>query len=202
MSGRKDPTPPNSDSRDKQPTNAATQPCPEQKLLDKVKECDGGLNILEKAKQANGGKEVNVVIKDNDFGGKASFSTGSVIVRKSDPPCTQIETVLFEMGNWHRQEDFKKVSQAAANGDLSREDFIRGYEKLEYDNVQDTIKATEKCKEKWGCKNHTFDFDGMKSAKNFNDYYKNYLSKDHKEYYGKAWDRDYKAAYDKKHPTK
>lgn len=186
----------------KKKAKSATKKCPEEQLLDQIRKCDGGLDILKKAKKANGNKDVGVVIRPSTFGGKALFNEGKVLVRKGDPRCTQIETVLFEMGNWHRKKDFDNISSEAAKGNLSREEYIRKNEKLEYDNVQDTIKATTKCKEKWGCKSHTFDFDSMRSAKNFEDYYKNYLRANHKEYWGKAWDSNYKAAYEKKHPKK
>jgi hypothetical protein len=42
--------------------------------------------------------------------------------------------------------------------------------------------------------------DWAKSAKDFDDYYKNYLGQNHKDYYGKLWDKDCKAAWDQKNP--
>jgi hypothetical protein len=41
--------------------------------------------------------------------------------------------------------------------------------------------------------------DGFRKAKGFDDYYKNYLSKAHKDHYRTFWDKNYKAPYEKKH---
>lgn len=179
---------------------SAVAKCPEEKLLDKIKKCDGGTNILAKAKKANKNRDVKVVIKKTTFGGVTNPATGEIAVRKGDPHCTQIETLLFEMANMSSKKKFDVSDNKAENGNTSRADYIREQEKIEYDNMKVTLKAIDACKKKWGCEKHTFDFDGFRSAKSFNDYFNNFLSSDHKEHYGKHWDNHCQAEYAKKHP--
>ncbi len=186
----------------KKKAKSATKKCPVEQLLDQIRKCDGGTNILAKAKKANKNKDVKVVIKPLKFGGETDHDKGQIGIRKGDPPCTQIETLLFEMANMSSKERFDKSDNEALKGNTNRKDYIREQEKIEYDNVKDTLKAIDACKEKWGCKRHTFDFDGYRSAKNFDDYYKNYLPARHKNHYGDFWDKNCKAAYEKKHPKK
>jgi len=165
-----------------------------------IEKCDGGTGMLDKAKKANGGKDVKIVVgtPEGGFDGHADTEKGEVVINKKSDRCTQIETAIFELSNMAAKSRFDKVHADATAGKLSREQYIRGYEKVEYDNVVAINKATKACKSKWGCGKKTFDLEGFRGAKNFEDYYKNYVAKSHKEEYGKFWDKHFKKLYNAK----
>jgi hypothetical protein len=162
--------------------------------------CDGGTDVYAKAKKANGGKDP--VIKrgttSSGFDAETDTEKGVITINKNSDKCTSTESLIFELANLSRKADFDKVDKDAAAGKLSREEYIKASEKIEYENIKTTLKAVDKCKEKWGCKNHSFDLAGHGMAKDFDDYYDNYLANSHKEHYGKIWDEDCKDAYEKK----
>ncbi|MBN2563411.1 MAG: hypothetical protein JXQ75_21025 [Phycisphaerae bacterium] len=175
-------------------------------LLDNLKKCDGGTKILDKAKKANAGKDPTVIPATKaalrNFDGDTNHTTGTIRISKDSSKCTAMETLVFELANMSRKADFDKVEGDAAAGKLDRDQYIRGNERIEYENIKIALKATDTCKEKWGCKNHAFDLEGFRSAKDFEDYYKNYVTDNHKEHYGEEWDKNYREEYNKKHPKK
>ncbi len=175
------------------PSKKTTEPCPLD-LQDKLKKCDGGTDILNKAKKANNGKDpvVKVGTPSSGFDAETDTSSGTITISKNSDTCTATESLIFELANMSRKSDFDKVDQDAAAGKLSREEYIKANERIEYENVKDILKATDSCKKAWGCTNHAFDFEGFRGAKDFDDYYKNYLSNSHKDHYGKIWDTSYK----------
>ncbi len=136
--------------------------------------------------EANGGPVDIQVEPMGDFDGKANPDAGYVKINEHSDPCTQMETLFFELGNIKRQAEFD-----AAAGNLmtaTREDYIKGFERVEYANVKDTLEAIDKCKDAWGCQNHTFDFDAFRPARDFDDYYNRFLADEHKEWFGVDWD--------------
>lgn len=160
--------------------------------------CDGGTGIYAKAKAANGGKDPVVKKGTASTGGQVDLSTGEITLDPGQDKCTATQVQIQELTNLSHKADFEKATKEAAAGDLSREGFIKAYEKIEYDGVQNVIKAFDSCKDKWGCK--TCEKEWARKYKTFDDYYDKALSNDHKEYYGKFWDTNYKAAYKAKHP--
>ncbi len=163
-----------------------------------LKACDGGLGIWEKAKKANNDKDPTIVAGTGEW---VDLSTGEITLDKSKNKCIAGQVLIQELSNLSRKADFNKATASALAGDLSRTDFIKEYERIEYDHgVKNVITAFDACKDIWGCK--TGEKEWARKAKNFQDYYDNYLSMSHKENYGKWWDKNCKAAYDKKHATK
>jgi len=154
-------------------------------LKKNLQKCDGGTDIYAKAKAAIGGKDPGIELGTpaGGFDGHADLQNGKVVINKNSPKCTQMETLVFELANLSKKAEFERVTKEAKAGDLSREDYTRAMERIEYDNIQTTIKAVNACKKAWGCDRHTFDLEAFSGAKNFEDYYKNYLAKSHKDYY-------------------
>jgi len=186
--------------------SGAVKPCPEEDpcgkdAISNVTKCCGS-EILEEAKKANGGKTPNIVFGEppKGFDGVTDLSTGTITVRNTGSKCTDTETVFFELSNMAAKPKFDAIHKDALAGNLGREDFTKAEAKVEYDNVRKAQAATDKCKEKWGCKSHTFDFDSTRPAKDFDDYYDHYSTEHYKDYYRKAWDDTYKSAYEAKHP--
>ncbi|HRE53901.1 MAG TPA: hypothetical protein PLP22_03810 [Candidatus Competibacter sp.] len=205
MSGRNDPTPPSANNG-ANPSNSAVAKCPDdpcgKDAISNVIKCCGS-EIFDEAKKANGDKDPEIVFgtPSSGFDAETNISTGKITVSSRSNKCTATESVFFELANLAGKSISQKIATDASAGDLSREDYAKAKEKKEYDNVKKTHAAIDKCKEKWGCKSHTFDLDGFRPAKDFNDYYDNYLSESHKNHYRTAWDRKYKGAYDAKHPS-
>jgi hypothetical protein len=160
--------------------------------------CDGGLGIWAKAKKANDGKDPKIVL---GTGGRTIWATGTITLDKTQDKCFAVQQLIQELSNMSREDDFEKLSASALKGDVSRENFIRGYEQIEYDvGVKNVLSAFDACKDKWPCK--TTPKEWARAAKDFNEYFDKFLSPVHKEGYGKWWDDNCKKAYDKKHAKK
>jgi hypothetical protein len=176
----------------KQPTTEAkktTEPCPLQ-LEENLKKCDEGAAIFEKAKKANSGRNPTIVVgtPSSGFGAETDTSTGTVTVNKSSDPCMATQQVSFELANLSRKGDFDKLDSDMAKCTISRDDYIRSSERIEYENLQTALKAFDACKDKWGCSGQTSRYEWSRSAKTFDEYFNNFLANDHKEHYGKIWD--------------
>ena len=205
MSGRNDPTPPSANNG-ANPSNGAVAKCPNdpcgKDAISNVTQCCGS-EIFDEAKKANGGKDPKIVFgtPSSGFDAETDTSTGTITVNKKSDKCTATESVFFELANLSSKPNFDKIDADANAGNLSREEYAKANEEEEYNNVKKTHAAIDKCKEKWGCKSHTFDLDGFRPAKDFDDYYKNYVADSHKNHYRTAWDSNYKKAYNAKHPS-
>lgn len=157
-------------------------------IVDLVKDCEESKKAFEAAKKENGGKDPTVVVgtTSSGFDAETDIQSGTITIDQNTDKCTQVESLCFELNNLARKSEFEAADKSITT--VKREEFIRAQEKIEYDGLQDTLKAIDKCKDEWGCKNHKFDLEGFKAAKNFDDYYKNFLRNSHKEHYGKWWD--------------
>ncbi len=166
-----------------------------EELKKMLKDCDGGLDIYEKAKKANGGEDPTI---QPGSGGMVDLNTGIITLDQSRDKCFAVQQLIQELSNLSQKGRMLNVFRSAAAGDLSREDFIRGIELAEYDaGVKNVLNAFDQCGETWGCK--TTPKEWARKAKDFDDYYNNFLAPSHKEHYGKHWDKHYKTAYEKKH---
>jgi hypothetical protein len=165
------------------------------KLLDG---CDGGLGIWAKAKKANKDKDPKVTLGG---GGWTEMSTGEITLDKTLDKCFATQQLIQELSNLSRKADFDSLDGKALAGDVSREDYIKVNERIEYETgVKNVLTGFDACNKTWGCQ--TARMEWARKAKDFDDYYKNFLSGAHKEHYGKWWDRQCKAAYDKKRAKK
>jgi hypothetical protein len=161
--------------------------------------CDGGLGIWAKAKKANNDKDPIIKSGKTTSGGVTVGDT--ITLEETSDRCIAVQVLIQELSNMSRTKDFTKLTKDAAAGDLSREDFIRGFEKIEYESgVKNVLTAFDACKDTWKCK--TSEKEWARKAKDFDEYFKKLLRESHKEHYGKWWDTHYKAAYEKKHPKK
>jgi hypothetical protein len=161
-------------------------------------DCDGGLGIWAKAKKANKDKDPIVT---PGAGGATDPATGNITLDETKDRCFAVQQLIQELSNLSRMADFNKIFDSAAAGDLSREDFIRRIEKIEYETgVMNVLTTFDACKDKWPCT--TTPKEWARKAKDFDDYFSKFLSDVHKEHYGTFWDSNYKPAYDRKHPRK
>lgn len=169
--------------------------------IDNVTKCCGK-EIYDEATKANGGKPPTIQYgtPSSGFDAETDTSTGTITVSSAKDKCFNTESVFFELANLAAKPKFDQIDKDAAAGNTAREDYALANERVEYDNVQKALAATAKCKKKWGCDKYAFEFEAFRPAKNFKDYYDNYLSKAHKDHYRNSWDSNYKKAYDAKHP--
>ena len=165
------------------------------KMLDR---CDGGLGIWGKAKKANKDRDPQITP------GRSSFTdtlTGQITLDATVDKCQAIQHLIHELSNLASIAEVDKIDVAVTAGDLSRDEYIKRIEKIEYEiGVKNTLNAFDACKGKWLCATSIMEF--ARGAKDFDDYFKNLLLPAHKARYGKDWDDRFKKAYDKKHGAK
>jgi len=168
--------------------------------------CDGGTGIYAKAKAANGGKDPIFKVGHSAIGsgGSTDTTTGIITLDPDQSRARAAQIAIFELTNLSNKAKFAKVDTKVAAGKLSREQYIRAEEAIEYQGIANENRAFHSCGVTWGSpKGVSGVADFFARAKNFNDYYKNYLGLDHKEFYGKFWDKNYKAIYTAvQHPHK
>lgn len=167
--------------------------------------CDGGTNAWANGKAGNGGKDPTIVEGSSVIGTGASVdhTTGVITIDPGKDLCQAKQYAVMELTNLGHTADFNKVrGPDCQSGTLSRDDFIRANEKLEYDGVHNVLTAFDACKAKWHCGDTaTSVMDGFRGATDFDDYFNHYLAQNHKDYYGTMWDNSCKAAWDAKHPS-
>jgi hypothetical protein len=165
------------------------------KLLDA---CDGGVGIWAKAKKANKGKDPQIKPRDVRVPHTDSL-TGEITLDRTVDKCTALQQLIHELSNLSSVAEINKIHESASAGDVSRDEFIKRIEKIEYEvGVKNVFTAFDVCKDKWLCRTNIMEF--ARKAKDFEDYFKNFLKSAHKEGYAKQWDDKFKAAYDRKHP--
>ena len=174
--------------------------CTADQIKKNLDACDGGTDAWNKAKKA-AGKDPVLTVGPTTSGFKAeSDSSGAVTITPQDC-CNAMQSMIHELTNVSHGPEFNKLDSDGASGDIAREDYMKGNEKLEYDGVKMTLKAFDACKGKWGCGPEAkAKFDGYRKAKDVDDYFDHYVTDDHKKFYRDFWDKHYKDAYDKKHP--
>jgi Domain of unknown function (DUF4157)/Calpain family cysteine protease len=163
-------------------------------LLALLNKCDGGLGIYAKAKAANDDKDPTIVPGE---GGSVQLSTGVITLDRTQDKCFAVQQLVQELSNLSRKASVDGIRKSAADGQLSREDYIKKIELIEYETgVQNVLTAFDACKDQWSCT--TTPKEWARSAEDFNDYFDNMLNPKHKEHFGEAWDRKYKEAYEKR----
>jgi hypothetical protein len=161
-------------------------------MLDK---CDGGLGIRAKAKAANNNKDPTIVPGDDNY---VETQIGQITLERSQDKCTAVQVLVQELSNLSRKAAFESLDTSARAGDVARDDYIKRTELIEYETgVQNVLTAFDACKDQWPCP--TAEKEWARPAKDFQDYYDNYLSGKHKASYGEWWDSNARDAYQKKH---
>ena len=159
-------------------------------LLDK---CDGGLGLREKARKANNDTEPTIVPGD---GGSMNPATGVITLDRTQDKCFAVQQLIQELSNMSRKASFDTLDQSALAGDVSREDYIRKTELIEYETgVKNVLTAFDACKDQWPCT--TTPKEWARDVE-FDVYYRDLLDPEHKEHYGKWWDKNCKVPYEKK----
>lgn len=174
-------------------------------LLKDIK-CDGGTGIYAKAKAANGGKDPVFKVGTSVIGsgGSTDTSTGTITLDPKQDRATAAQIATFELTNLSNKARFATIDADVLAGKLSREQYTRANEATEYQGIANATKAFASCGTTWGAaKGEKGFYDAFAKAKNFDDYYKNYLTvmdPKHMDYYRGIWDKNYKAAYETAHP--
>lgn len=172
-------------------------------LMKDLAGCDGGTGIYAKAKAANSGKDP--IIRSGHSvigsGGSTNEDTGVITLDPNQSRAQAAQIAIFELTNLSNKARFAKVDANVAAGKIGREQYTRANEAIEYQGIANASQAFHACGNRWGAPKGVAGFyDFFAQAKNFDDYYKNYLNLDHKEFYRRFWDKNYKALYNAAHP--
>lgn len=137
-----------------------------------------------------------------EFRGAFVPETNTIILNKSlkatlnDNEWKQV--LAMELGNAANAAGIVNVRTRAVNGELSRDEFIRAIESIEFDSrllVINAYEAGEFCTV--GADDCPAIFDV--TVKSFEKYIIDPRGEAHRESYGVEWDEDYKEAYEKAH---
>ncbi len=175
----------------------ASQTWTSQQLLDSLFQWSGGRNLYNEATQANGGNNPTITLDPNVPSGRTDPNNGTIQINPGKTLSQATQTLIQELSNLAHKADVVKVSKEAFAGNVSRQEYIRRLEEIEYQGVKTVISAYDATKDKW---NGPCAKEWARNAKNFDDYFDNYFLNDsHKGNNGNWWDSHYKTAYDSKH---
>ena len=164
-----------------------------------------GRALFAKAKAANKNKDPVVKLGITEFGGFADTETGVITLDRRLDKCTAIDVLVQELTNLASAPNFAKVDAETEKGDVSRADYIKRTEEIEFRGLQNILKVFDETKAKTHCKTCSRDYQRQYGA-SFDQYFR-YMSGDkygkrHLEKIGARWDAGAKAAYEKKHPKR
>ena len=163
-----------------------------------LQQCDGGLGVWDSAKRANGGTDPVVNVAPN--GGFVDANNNEITIDQALDKCNAVQQLIQELSNLSRMAELKATHASARAGDLSRDEFIRAIELIEYETgVKNDLVAFDACKDIWVCPVARKEW--ARGVRDFEDYFQNYLSAEHKGNYGTWWDDNCKSAYETKHPA-
>jgi hypothetical protein len=164
--------------------------------------CCCGTEIYQAATRANGGTAPTLRIGRTSagFGGETDTSTGTITISDTLDQCEATQVALFELQNLASKAEFDRIRSDAAAGNLSREEYTRANERVEYNNLRTAQAAEAGCMDRWGCAGRTPRHQWVNDSANFDDYYDHHLAESHKNHYRNAWDSRYRAAYERRHP--
>ncbi len=187
------------------PPNAGALPVGVDDVVKTVTSCATGKALFAKAKAANNKKNLVIKLGKTEFGGFVDTDTGVITLDSRLNKCTAIDALVQELTNLASKPDFDKLDEETIKGNVSRADYIRRTEQIEFRGLLNILKVFDETKARTGCRTCSRVYQ-RKYAKSFDAYYKYMLSdeygKAHGEKIGARWDRGAKEAYEKKHPKK
>jgi hypothetical protein len=66
--------------------------------------------------------------------------------------CNAVQQLIQELSNFSRVTDIRNLNSTALSGDLSRDDYIKKKELIEYETgVKNDLITFDACKDKWPC---------------------------------------------------
>ena len=188
--------------REKGEAAKAAPPWTVQQLKKMIAICDGGVGIWAKAKKANGGKDPEITPGAGTTT-NLNYGNAKITLDTTADRCTAVQDLIFELSNVARAADLKKTSVACRAGGLSRVDYIKSVDRIEYEGgLKNTLIAFNACKDKWLCKTSDNYYEQEGKAKNFDEFFDKYESADHMQHLGDWWDANCKAKYDANHSKK
>src|SRR5262249_47744076 len=115
-----------------------------EELKNRYRECDASRDLLNKAKQANGGVEPTIVkgAVHGDFLGEFDGSNG-ITLNPNQDACTATDVGVMELNNLIRKPQFYAITVDANNGNMSRDEYIRAYERTEFDSARNALKVSD-----------------------------------------------------------
>jgi hypothetical protein len=135
-----------------------------------------------------------------ELDGLCDYRKRTISINRDRPIEEVVQTLLFELLNMKNRDMAMNIAVAAYTGKLSREDYIRANEYLEYITMKEFKAIGEELNKNkpniWG-PNSIINI----ISKDFEDWYSD-LTPEHKEHYGRLWDENIKEAYEKEQARK
>jgi hypothetical protein len=115
--------------------------------------------------------------------------------------CLMTESLFFELFNVENRPKFNELFANAQRGNVSREEFARKAEQLEFPGIKRTLDAFDRCKATWGCDDDTLSrVDGYRDVRTFDEYFHHSQTKEHTDVYRTEWDAKFKRDFERRHP--
>jgi hypothetical protein len=172
-------------------------------VIKAVVSCSTGRAIFAKARRENGGSDPVVQPGTTQFGGSTDTDGGVIMLDHRLNPCQAIDILVQELTNLASKSDFDKLDKETLNGNVSRLDYIRKNEEIEFRGLRNILKVFDETKASTGCTNTTREYQ-RQYANSFENYFRYFNSdpygREHGEIYGRRWDKGAREAYENKHP--
>jgi hypothetical protein len=187
------------------PPSAESLPVGVPELVNIVKSSKTGLALYAKAVGVNQRREPVIKLGRAEFGGFVDTDNGVITLDERLDKCKAIDVLVQELTNLASKPDFDLLDSQTIKGDVSRADYIRRTEGIEFRGLQNILRVFDETKRKTGCQTCTRDYQ-RKYAENLKGFLK-YMGSDeygkkHEEKIGARWDLGAKREYDKKHQKK
>lgn len=187
------------------PPSAGGLPVGVNEVVKAVTSSPTGRALFAKAKAANKNRDPVVKLGTTEFGGFVDTETGVITLDGRLDKCTAIDVLVQELTNLASAADFAKLDAETEKGNVSRADYIKQTEVIEFRGLQNILKVFDETKATTHCKTCSRDYQ-RQYAKSFDQFFR-YMSGDeygkrHLEKIGARWDAGAKAAYEKKHPKR
>jgi hypothetical protein len=141
---------------------------------------------------------------------EANWSPKERLIRVSaaQPIARQLGHLLFEFANAVQSPAQLKLAEEVDAGKVAREQYVRRWERIEYDTAREFVPAVESCIAKNGWSQDSslnlhllFEGGAQAPAATFDKFWNLIKTQPHAEQYRKDWDRLYKNNYCKTNPA-
>jgi hypothetical protein len=128
----------------------------------------------------------------------------SITLTKTLDTCNATQQLLYELSNLSFGAQFAELDKKCRAGDVSRADYIRETERIEYlGATKNVLTSFDACKNLWGCNDACRrEWARPPKGKTYEEYFETLIKEkvhpQHGGSYGEEWDRDCKDAYVKK----
>lgn len=166
-----------------------------------VKSSATGRKLYDKARVVLGNKDPTIRFGETDSGGQLQ-EDGSITIDPRLSKCVATEVLVHELCNLSNARELGKLDTDLSNGEVSREDYIRETERIEFRSLPFILAFFDETKNSTKCGTCSRDYQRPYARKSFDEYFRWFSSdkygQQHMERIGKTWDKYGKPAYEAK----